>query len=278
MFLLICTMIGSNIIELDRVDSTNSYAEKLISEGQAKEGTVVWAHEQFQGKGQNDNIWDSEPGKNLTLSIILNPRFLPPDRQFLLNKVISLGVLDFVNEVLKNDLTPLPSGDDLTLRPPLLKGEGEYSASAIKWPNDIYAGEKKLGGILITHRIMGASLDTSIAGIGLNINQMLFPDSLPNPCSIKQLTGQETDLRFALKGLCTCIGKRYDSLAAGEVEAIETGYQTALLGFGEWREFMAGETRFEGRIKGVDDLGRLQIEIKNKGLKAFNHKEIEIIF
>ncbi len=264
-------MIGSNIIELDRVDSTNIYAEKLITEGQAKEGTIVWAHEQFQGKGQNDNKWESEPGKNLTLSIILNPRFLPPDRQFLLNKVISLGVLDFVINCLSSHIY------HPTSHIPHPTSHIPHPISRIKWPNDIYIGTKKLGGILITHRIMGASLDTSIAGIGLNVNQLLFPDSLPNPVSLKQLSGQETDLRFALKGLCACIGKRYHSLVAGEVDAIETGYQMALLGFGEWREFMAGETRFEGRIKGVDDLGRLLVETRSQGVKVFNHKEIGVV-
>lgn len=247
-------MIGSKIIELPRVDSTNDYAATLISKGKPAEGTVIWALEQFQGRGQNGNHWYSESGRNLTFTVILTPRFLPPDRQFLLNKAISLGVLDFAG----------------------LSGLC-HPVSSIKWPNDIYIGIRKLGGILINHRIMGESLDSSIIGIGININQEIFHDDLPNPVSMKQITGKETDLGAALDQLCSQLDKRYTSLRTGDIAAIERDYTHSLLGFGEWREFVAGDTCFEGRIEGVDDLGCLLVEKKNHGLQSYNHKEIEII-
>jgi BirA family biotin operon repressor/biotin-[acetyl-CoA-carboxylase] ligase len=127
----------NRIIELDSIDSTNSFAERLIKEKEVQEGIIIWAHEQTAGKGQGENVWLSEPGKNLTLSMILYPRFLPVDRQFLLNKAISLGVIDFVH----------------TLLPP--------ESVKIKWPNDICQNYSKLGGILISNIITGNYFSTS---------------------------------------------------------------------------------------------------------------------
>jgi BirA family biotin operon repressor/biotin-[acetyl-CoA-carboxylase] ligase len=260
MNLLNCTMIGTHIIELDRVDSTNRYAAELLQRKEIAEGTVVWARDQFNGRGQNENIWISEPGMNLTFSIILHPRFLRPDQQFLLNKAVSLGILDYIRS---SCIPACPVG---RLHP----------ASCIKWPNDIYIGNRKLGGILISHRIMGPILDSSIIGIGLNINQEVFSPDLPNPVSMKQVTGRDTDLRKALHGVCTGIGKCYASLQTGN-PTIEKNYRDSLFGIGMWREFMAGDNRFQGRIEGVDDLGRLIIKNRSAELMLFNHKEVEIL-
>ncbi len=246
-------MIGKHLIELERVESTNAFAAEMIQTKQVAQGTVVWAHDQYGGRGQNNNRWISEPGMNLTFSIILHPRFLTPDRQFLLNKAISLGILDYVRRY-------------CIMHP----------VSCIKWPNDIYLDNRKLGGILISHRIMSPFLDSSIIGIGININQEVFLPGLPNPVSLKQVTGRDTDLRMALSDVCSRIGDRYSSLEKGD-EAIETDYREALLGYGVWREYRAGEIRFEGRLEGVDALGRLLIKTRAKGSMAFNHKEIEII-
>ena len=98
-----CSEMGINrnrIIEIDRVDSTNSYAERLLKERKIPEGTIIWAQEQTAGKGQGNNVWLSESSKNLTISMILYPRFLPVDQQFILNKAVSLGVIDFVIHLL----------------------------------------------------------------------------------------------------------------------------------------------------------------------------------
>ena len=271
-------MIGSNIIELERVGSTNEYASDLLNRRNPAEGTIIWALEQFKGKGQNDNCWNSEPGKNLTFTLILKPRFLPPDHQFLLNKVISLGVVDYVNHRLTSAMPDAGCQmPDPTSHIPHPTSHIPHPISHIKWPNDIYVGRCKLGGILITHRIMGAVIDTSIIGIGLNLNQMTFPPDLPNAVSLKQILNIETDLRGALQEICLFLESRYNSLLRSDITVIEKDYREALLGFGEWREYSVGKSHFEGSVIGVDDLGRLLVETRTHELKAFNHKEIEII-
>ena len=127
---------SDKIIEVKIIDSTNCYAEKILKENKVPEGTIIRAFEQISGKGQGENKWLSEPGKNLTISLILYPRFLPIEHQFILNKSVSLGVLDFVHTI-------LPAG-----------------SCKIKWPNDIYSGSLKLGGILIINTVSGSSFDS----------------------------------------------------------------------------------------------------------------------
>ena len=149
------------IIRLHTVGSTNDYMIEQIRNGNINlEGTIVIADEQTSGKGMDINIWESEPGKNLTFSIFFKPDFLRADQQFLLNKSISLGVYDFIKSLVT------------------------HQKVTIKWPNDIYVGDKKIAGILINNTIAGNELFYSVAGIGVNINQQKFPGSCPQPCFI----------------------------------------------------------------------------------------------
>jgi BirA family biotin operon repressor/biotin-[acetyl-CoA-carboxylase] ligase len=244
-------MIGFPLIELDRVDSTNRYAESLLEKGMVAEGTVIRADEQFAGKGQHDNIWISEPGRNLTFTVILHPHRIPPGRQFLLNKAMALGVCDFIR--------------------------GMVGKCTIKWPNDILVSNRKIAGILISHKIMGASIADSVIGIGININQQRFPSDLSNPVSLVQLQHRETDLRDAFKNVCQRLETRYAALCLGKHQSIDTSYRDALLGIGEWRMFLRNGEKFSGKITGVDDLGRLLVETRDQRTTAFNHKEIEYI-
>jgi len=254
-------------LKYQRVESTNTTAEELLQKGDVADGTVIVASEQTKGKGQNQNIWISEPGKNLTITIILHPRFLPADHQFLLNKAISLGILDLVRNYLS--LWPTTSHNPAHPIP-----DNFY----IKWPNDIYFGNKKLGGILITHRIMGAGIDASVIGIGLNVNQMDFSPELPNPTSLKKISGVEGDLARILNGLCQTLNIRYTALKSGNPDALDKldhDYEKSLLGSGVAQGFIAGKNQFDGTIRGVDELGRLKVELVNKKILLFNHKEIE---
>ncbi|HYH55846.1 MAG TPA: biotin--[acetyl-CoA-carboxylase] ligase, partial [Anseongella sp.] len=133
------------------MDSTNNFAKELVANsGPVPDGTVIMAEGQYGGRGQADNTWLSEPGKNLTFSLILNCEFLPPAEQFCLSMAVSLGVLGTVKRELGKE-------------------------ALIKWPNDIYFGAKKLGGILIENVLMGSLLRSSVTGIGLNVNQTHFP-------------------------------------------------------------------------------------------------------
>src|SRR5690606_4854707 len=133
--------VGQNIVSLKRVDSTNDYLKKQVANSKpVPEGTVILAEEQFAGRGQFDNKWLSQPGQNLTFSILLSPSFLPISQQFSLNIAISLAI----NDVLCSFIG---------------------SGCEIKWPNDIIFDDRKLGGVLIENIIRGTNWKYSIVGI-----------------------------------------------------------------------------------------------------------------
>lgn len=256
-------MIGDRIIELSRVDSTNSYASQVFANTEFVDGTIIWAHDQFAGRGQHNNIWKCETGKNLTFTVCLKPRFLPPDRQFKLNKAIALGVIDFI----RCSLYPVQQMRDIS----------PVSASCIKWPNDIYVGEQKIGGILIENTIMGSIFETSFVGIGVNINQTHFASDIPNPVSLINILGHETVLKEALLSLCNFLNIRYMEIFQTDMANLDLAFDQTLLGFDHWRYFLRGGDQMEGKIKGVDDIGRLRVESRYGETHCFGHKEIEFV-
>ncbi len=274
-------MIGKTITELDRVDSTNAFANLVLSRGEQDEGTVIWAHEQFEGRGQHNHKWISKAGKNLTFTVILKPRFLAPDQQFLLNKAVSLSVLDFI----RNSLSSNSNSGIISVVHPAMPADGQpgiddnnsFPGISIKWPNDIYIGNKKIGGILIEHKIMGSSLESSLVGIGLNINQTRFSSEIPNPVSLIQLLHTELSLKEELQSVCRCLELRYNELRQKNVERLNEDYHHALLGFDKWRKFTCKGAIMDGKIKGVDSLGRLLLESGNGEVRAYNHGEIEYL-
>ncbi len=179
-------VIGSEITVIDNIASTNDYANKLIENNKFIDGQIILAKNQSNGKGQQNNIWESDAGKNITCSIITKPSFVPLEEQFLLSKAISLGVRDF-----------------------LLIHTKEVS---IKWPNDIYIGDKKIAGILIENIIMGDKMETSVIGIGININQEIFSDNIPNPTSLKMTEKRDFNIEELTNQLALKIDFWYSKL------------------------------------------------------------------
>jgi len=242
------------LIELQTVDSTNLYAEQLLKTQKVPEGTIIFAHDQTSGKGQGENNWESEPRKNATFSLVLYPKFLSPGQQFLLNKVIALGVLDFLHRV--------------TVEQKL----------SIKWPNDIYAENRKIGGILIQNTLCGTIYESCIAGIGVNINQETFNSSLPNPVSLKQITGKDYPVKDAVDLIVECIDIRYRQLQKGSSELPDSEYRDQLFGINEWRDYFVDKKMIKGKIRDVNESGMLIMEMKNGSKRVFNHGEILFIF
>ncbi len=240
-----------SVTVIDRVDSTNAFVRRMIDESKAGEGTVIMAREQYAGRGQGENTWHSQAGMNLTFSLVLEPVFLPPHKQFILNKAIALAVMNSVKQSLSSE-----------------------TITSIKWPNDIYAGIRKIAGILIEHTIMGNSLKHSIIGIGVNLNQQEFPTNLPNPVSLKQLTGLDHENEKFLESTCQNLDLEYSRLIRGEFNSINNDYNSSLFGYGSDLEFTSGSSLFTGRIKSVDDLGRLLIMTQDGKIRIFNHGEI----
>lgn len=239
----------SRLQRFDTLDSTNNYASKLIREGQPEEGTVIMADFQTYGKGQRNNIWQSDKNSNIIISIILFPEFLPPDMQFYLSMSLSLGI----TEHLKN----------FNLHP------------RIKWPNDIYIGKKKIAGILIENAIMNHAIRNSVLGIGLNVNQKQFSTDLPNPTSMIAELKSECNIMEVLKSLLFSVEKWLTKLYNKEYNVIKISYEKNMLFRNEWVNFSQGKTIFSGKITGINEAGQLLITDEKKSVKVFDFKEVE---
>jgi len=245
-------LIGHNRIVLDAVDSTNAYAAILLSRDHPPEGTVITAKNQYQGKGQDTNTWESEPGSNLTFSVILYPEFLPVERQFQLNKAIALALYDFTCRHLT-------------------------SSVSIKWPNDIYIDDRKAAGILINHAILADRFLHSIVGIGFNINQVKFISDALNPVSLKMITGKDFDLKRCLDDLCEDLDRRYSQLKKLEYEHIDTDYQNKLFRRGVLSAFRHDGRIIHAKITGVDKWGKLMLVTREGKKLTCQQKEIEYL-
>ncbi len=244
-------MIGSTIVHLDTVDSTNNYAARELLTKSLNEGTVFVATCQKSGRGQRQSAWESASGLNLTFSIVLYPRNIEIKNQFMISKSISLGVLDFLSDYI--------------------------SGLSVKWPNDIYAGDKKMAGILIETTISAGKFSRAIVGIGLNINQEIFLSDAPNPVSLKNMTGQTYDLPIMLEHLCSKLDNRYIQLINGYSVVINRDYERLLYRCGQWAGYVADGVFFEGCITGVDSEGQLVMETRPAGKKSFQFKEVQFL-
>src|SRR5690554_4031443 len=152
--------LGKDILYLPVCHSTNDVAKDKLKEKEAAEGSIIITDQQTNGRGQRGNQWHSEPGMNLTFSLILSPKFLDPSELFGLNMAVALGIREALAQYI--------------------------SGVMVKWPNDIVHKEKgKLGGILIENSLKGQKIESSIVGVGLNINQVEFP--LSQATSLAQL-------------------------------------------------------------------------------------------
>ena len=247
--------VGQNFITLNEVDSTNNFLKELLSNSKPlMEGTVIMAVNQFAGRGQQQqNGWYAAPGKNLTFSILLKPHFLQVINQFDLVRAISLGVFDAISPLL---------GDNLK----------------IKWPNDIYYADDKLGGILIENMVQAGQIKSSIIGIGINVNQDAFPPGLLNAVSLKQILHQDYDLKTLLSEICRHIEAWYLNLKAGNILAVRKAYLSRLYWLNENKSFRtAQEGIFSGTIKDVRSNGLLVINNNNDEELEFSLKEIEFL-
>lgn len=243
--------VGNPFITLAEVDSTNNYAMARVSEGPVSDGTTWFALKQTAGKGQRGRPWQSAPGENILLSIVLKPLMLRPAEQFMLSASVALGVYDLVQKY---------AGD----------------ATKIKWSNDLYVGDKKAGGILIENVLRGNDWNYAIVGIGLNVNQVDFPPELPNPVSLGQLTGRRYDAVRLGRELCACIDERYRVLRPENFSRILTEYNSVLYHLKQERSFRMGDESFKASLQGVEKDGKL-ILLKEGGLLRLGFGEITFV-
>ena len=241
--------LGETLSVLPRVDSTNNYAMAQIRAGLARHGDGYFALEQTAGKGQRGKGWQTEPGANIILSLVLEPRWLQLSQQFWLSAAIALGCYDFLR---------------------LLAG----SETSIKWPNDIYWRDRKAGGILIENLLAGDSWQFAVVGIGLNINQVSFPDSLVNPVSLRQITGREWVVPDLVKELCRCLQERYEQLE--QTKEFPADYNRVLYKRGEPVRLKKETRVFDALIKGVAENGELVVEAGTE--ERFGFGEVQWVF
>ena len=198
-------------INLPIVDSTNTFIREMLAEestGQCISAsalpglTVVTAEVQTAGRGQQGNRWESERGKNIIFSMLCHPTFVAPSRQFLLSQCIALAVQQTLSEYV--------------------------DGVKVKWPNDIYVGDRKISGTLIECDLQGKNIANCIIGTGVNINQTTFLSSAPNPVSLKQLTGKDHDTEQVLTAIVHRFAELYEQLQNGGEQAIRQAYMAVL--------------------------------------------------
>jgi BirA family biotin operon repressor/biotin-[acetyl-CoA-carboxylase] ligase len=206
---------------------------------------VVVADYQTAGKGCGTNSWESERGKNLTFSMLIHPTDIPASQQFRITEVVSVALCEVLEQYI-----------------------GDVS---IKWPNDIYMGDKKICGVLIENRLQGNVIVDSIIGIGLNVNQTEFVSDAPNPVSLRQLLGREIDREALLHDFLETLETVSSS------ETTYSAYRNKLFRMGKQAVFSDETGRFEGTIQDVETDGRLLIKDLAEQERRYAFKEVQFV-
>ncbi|MCB0537024.1 MAG: biotin--[acetyl-CoA-carboxylase] ligase [Chitinophagales bacterium] len=240
-------IIGKVLHELNSCDSTNNYAKDLIAKSKPLEGSVVITDKQTAGRGQFGNSWEGEAGKNITISIILYPN-LAVAEQFYLSKIVSLACVEALKSISNLDFK-------------------------IKWPNDIYYGKQKIGGILIENQVSGSKLANAVVGIGINLNQENF-EGLENANSLFNLVRYVLNRKKCTEILLEHIDAQYLKLRSKDFAGIDKSYHAKLLSYGEEFNYLENSLPKKALLLEVNAAGQLKVEVEGKE-HLFNFKEIE---
>ena len=252
--------IGDPFTELLTVDSTNNYALTKVRAGLAQHGAAFFAHEQVAGRGQRGKTWVAPKDSGLILSVVLDPQPLAIAQQFQLSACVAVSASELLQEL---------TGDDIF----------------IKWPNDVYWRDRKAGGILIDNMIgmkktadpvsnqQGTVWQWAIAGIGINLNQVNFPDFLPNPVSLKQITGKDFDPLMVARQLCKLIDKHFSELLHEGFSRLYGKYLSSLYKKDQAVKLKKDNRVFDAVIKKVSVDG--QLVVKHGIEESFEFGEIE---
>ncbi len=236
------------IFDLKTTDSTNEYAKSLLKTGANIMPFMVTAEGQKSGKGQGDNRWESEDKQNLLCSVALSPQSLTVSQQFIISKIASVSIRQTIEPYVKN--------------------------VSIKWPNDIYVGYKKIAGILIENSVCGESIMHTVIGIGLNINQVNFPQELPNPTSLSLETGQQFEVKKIRDALLDRLIHNFEC-----INEVSEQYENALLLKNEICRFKdSHQNIFRGEILGINEIGQLKIkDLDHQQTLLFSNQEVSWI-
>lgn len=241
---------GFKMIELECIDSTNNFL-KTYRPIQPCDMTLVTAEFQSKGRGQADHSWESEKGLNLLFSLKVHPRFLEAGKMFRISEITALAVYAAL---------------------------AHYTEDiSIKWPNDIYWKDKKICGMLIENDWMGKQLEQSIIGVGININQPVFTSDAPNPVSLKQIIGKETERRFVLELFMEHFTQYYKMLQQDEEDTIDALYKQMLYRKKGWHTYEDDNGRFQAKLYDVRPDGHLILEDDKGDKRTYAFKEVRFI-
>lgn len=235
----------------DTLESTNLYAQEGIKNKKIISNCTIAAKFQSSGKGQRSSKWMSKHGENLLFSLVLFHKNIYVDQAFYISKITSLALQEFLSNMT----------------------EGQVK---IKWPNDLYIGRRKVAGILIENNILGNKINTSVIGIGLNVNQSVFEPSI-NATSIFLESGQTYNLTELLESFIEYFRKWLKFYQTGEKKIISKKYISQLYGMGERRNFMDEDGIFNGKIIYVEENGQIRLRKENGFQKIYDVKEIQFI-
>ncbi|MDX9748883.1 MAG: biotin--[acetyl-CoA-carboxylase] ligase [Paludibacter sp.] len=236
-----------------QTDSTNRLLKSLLRDQHLPEGYVVRSGYQLEGRGQGSNRWESQPGRNLLFSVLLRPVHVAVDEQFILSQMVALAIHRSLQELLPEEAT----------------------AFSLKWPNDIYWNNRKLGGILIENSLRGGKITECIIGIGLNINQLHFYSDAPNPVSLCQISGRRHRLMNVLRNI---LHHLFEIYVLADYAEVRGAYAQALYRREGYHSYFApGNGRFEARILRVEADGRLVLKEKTGQESGYYFKEVEFL-
>lgn len=243
------------IKHLGVIDSTNSYiranAEQLWKAAGGAAMVVVYADEQTAGRGQRGNVWHSLAGENLLVSIMMRPSSLLVLSQFALSQAAALAVCETM--------------------------VGFGIEARLKWPNDIYVGNRKLAGILVELDYCGSFVEQAIIGVGLNVNQTSFATMDKVPVSMRMLQGASYDVEMVLSSLLDTFSHYASLLSRGIYDALATEYKSRLLGYNKVMRYRDASSYFEAEIVDVAGDGHLLLKRSDGSLLQYAFKEVELL-
>ena len=274
------------VLHLSETLSTNTFLATYTPLSPS-EVTLATADYQTAGRGQTGNTWESERGKNLLFSLLVQPSALPSSHVFVLSEAIALSIREAICAILANH-PPIINHQSSIINPSLPpRGESERGLT-VKWPNDIYVGDCKIAGILIENQFRGTHLDRCIIGCGVNVNQQVFHSDAPNPISLYQLTDHAIDRSDLLHHIITAFLRRYSDLinhqsfpppsgGAGEGALCHADYLAALYRRQGFHPYRDAQGLFHAEIADVEPTGHLILRDTQGLLRRYAFKEVSYV-
>lgn len=240
--------IGQHRIHLKEVTSSNDYLKNLIQKKKALNGLIVTTDFQSKGRGYHMNSWESDNAKNLLLSFFVEFDNLPAENQFQISQFVCLAIQRFCSRY--------------------------ADGFVVKWPNDVYHQKKKIAGVLIENQVAGNKILSTMAGIGLNLNQVEFQSNAPNPISLQSVIGHETDREIALQELLEDLNFMLAFSLSQSADQLTKMYLGNLYRFQEWGDYQAEGLNFRAKLIGVNKYGMVQLQKEDSTIHEFGFKEV----